>query len=175
MFRTTALALAIFMLFPLAFSQQQDELAELLNKALVIDANIKVLAKDPKVSWSMQAVRLTIPGKPINLQLKGKNISLDITLTPYQTNDSQKILLVVQNQIVLQETDSRAAEFFSNLKQIIIQLGDKIQFYPLGMAETSAFNIVLELQIIPYNEAKIKKIPLPNPESLQESSKPQGR
>lgn len=163
------------MLFPLAFSQQQDELAELLNKALVIDANIKVLAKDPKVSWSMQAVRLTIPGKPINLQLKGKNISLDITLTPYQTNDSQKILLVVQNQIVLQETDSRAAEFFSNLKQIIIQLGDKIQFYPLGMAETSAFNIVLELQIIPYNEAKIKKIPLPNPESLQESSKPQGR
>lgn len=171
MIKTLSVAcFTILTLFP-SLAQDQDQMQELLDKALIININARLVSEDAKATWSFQAVKLTIPGKPVALQLQGKNINVNIVFTPYQMEEPNKILLVAQNQIMVQEAKTGSAKYFGNLKQIPVTLGEKIQFYPLGVNDTTSVNIQLEIEVIRYKDAITKQNQeIPDPDSLKDKS-----
>jgi hypothetical protein len=155
-----------------AFAQQENEqMQQLLDKALLININVKIVTENEKAGMSFQAVKLTIPGKPVVVQLKGKNINVTLMFTPYTEEKDKQVLLVVQGQTWLQEAATGQGKYLTSLKSIPVNFGEKIRFYPLGVGETGAFNIQLEIEIFYYKDyIKKNEKPLPKDDNSKEKT-----
>jgi len=143
------LSLALLSVAPV-FSQENPASQELIDKALFVSIDAKIVSQDRSANWSFRAVKITIPGKPVLVQIKGKNITLNLVFTPYQQENEKQVLLVAQGQIWLKEAGTGEAKYLTTLKSIPVVLGEKIRFYPLGMGDTETFTIQLEIEIIRY-------------------------
>jgi hypothetical protein len=143
----------------------QNELEALYNKALWVHVSARLISPAQGLSWSFSASKLTIPGRPVPIQLRGSNLRIDLELTPY-TDDQEagKAMLVVQSQVWASENPGKDAVYASHLKSIPVALGESIQFYPLGLAEANLpgdhTNVELEIQITAYKTA-VSPSPVP--------------
>lgn len=136
---------------------QEEDLSQMLDKALVLNINTKLVSEANKVNWSFSVTKITIPGKPVAVQLNGKNLKVYINFTPYKEEKEQKAILVAQGQIWLQETSTGEGKYLTTLKTIPVAIGEKIKYYPLGVGDSSEYTIELEIEIIPYSDLKKSK------------------
>jgi hypothetical protein len=162
-----------FTLVSLVFGvcQQKDDTQELLDKALLININAKIMTENGRAAWSFQFSRFTIPGTPVGIELNGNNINLKFVFTPYQEEKEVQLLLLAQSQIWLNEAGSGTGKYLTSLKSIPVKLGEKIEYYPLGVGDSSSYNIQLDIEVVSYKDLmKKEENPLPKNESPQEKN-----
>jgi hypothetical protein len=139
-----------------AMAQDNNESMEsLLEQALVIKINARLISSGSKVSWNFSVARVTIPGRPVVLKLQGGNLQVKMSLTPYKEDDATNtIVLVTQGEVWITETPGKQAKYLASLKSVKVDLGEKIRLYPLGVSNTNSekYNIELEIQVVPYKD-----------------------
>ena len=142
------------------FSQDKDPSIEsLLDQALVLKINAKLLTTQSNTSWNFNVARLTIPGRPVVLKLQGNNLQVIIGLTPYRDDPAADfVVLVIQGEVWITETPGKQAKYLASLKTITVTMGEKINLYPLGVSasDEKKYNIELEIQVIPYRDMQKK-------------------
>ena len=132
----------------------QETLKALMDEALRINIVARILPSDERLDFNVEKSKLTIPGRPVIVQLMGNNISINAILTPYLKKDG-KIILVAQGQVWSPEPQAeKPVRYLSSLKSLPISLGEKIIFFPLGIprdaTQSDVFNIALEIEVVPF-------------------------
>lgn len=159
------------------FAQNNDAPIEtLLDQALVIKINARLISSGSKVSWNFSVARVTIPGRPVVLKLQGGNLQIKLGLTPYKNDTaSDSVVLVTQGEVWITETPGKQAKYTASLKSVKVRLGEKIRLYPLGVSNTSSkeYNIELEIQVVPYKDEIKQKELEDQPETGQDDEKAQ--
>jgi hypothetical protein len=75
-------------------------------------------------------------------------------------NDSGEVLLLAQGQVWLSQPPEKEVKYFNTFYSIPVTFGEKVLFFPLGLASAEAgqqddfFNIELEIKIVPYKAAE---------------------
>ncbi len=142
----------------LVTGQEYGEIEGLLEaleeEALRINITALVLPPLAEPVLRSESSKLTLPGRPVLIQIKGENILINATLTPY-LHENGKIILVAQGQVWFTEaSEERPVKFLSSFKSIPTAFGEKVFFFPLGMpqdfAGSNLFNLVLEIEIVPF-------------------------
>jgi hypothetical protein len=157
-------AVVVPLLFALAVSSApaqekpldvKEALHALLSNALEVHVSARVLPADEKPIWNAESTRLTLPGRPIKVRLDGDNIRIYLICTPY-VNDSGEVLLLAQGQVWLSQPPEKEVKYFNTFSSIPISFGEKVLFFPLGLAtasvdpESDFFNIEVEIKVVPY-------------------------
>jgi hypothetical protein len=163
-------AVVVPLLFALAVSSAPAEekpfdvkeaLRDLLSNALEVHVSARVLPADAKPIWNAESMRLTLPGRPIKVRLDGDNIRIYLICTPY-VNDSGEVLLLAQGQVWLSQPPEKEVKYFNTFSSIPISFGEKVLFFPLGLAtgavdpENEFFNIEVEIRVVPYQSTEAK-------------------
>jgi len=154
--KITILSLLLLSLFRIT-AQESDSQAmrkALMDEALRVNIVARILPSDERSNFNVEKSRLTIPGRPVVVQFTGNNISIDAILTPYLKEDG-RIILVAQGQVWSMDPQAeKPVRYLSSLKSLPISLGEKIIFFPLGIARdatrSDVFNIALEIEIVPF-------------------------
>ncbi len=138
---------------------QDDEpsMDSLLEQAIVIRINTRLLSANGKAGWSFSGARVTIPGRPVVVKLQGGNLQVKLGITPYKDDTVENgMILVTQDEIWITETPGKQAKYLASLKSIKLVMGETIHLYPLGISTMppEKFNIELEIQIVPYKETQ---------------------
>jgi hypothetical protein len=97
-----------------------------------------------------------------------------IGLTPYRNDKtSDTVVLVVQGEVWITESPGKQAKYLASLKSINVTLGEKINLYPLGVADTKdeKYNIELGIQIISYKDTLEKNKTEDKPDTVEEKPK----
>ncbi len=148
----------------------------LLDQALVIKINTRLLSSDSKVSWNFSVARVTIPGRPLVLKLQGGNLQVKMGITAYRDDTTTNtVVLVTQGEVWITETPGKQAKYLASLKSIEVNLGEKIRLYPLGVSSTTSekYNIELEIQVILYKDELKQKGSENPPETGKDDKKAQ--
>jgi hypothetical protein len=150
--------LFLLLAFTAVESQEPGEeanLQALLNEALKVHITARILPPDQEPTIDVEKTKLTIPGRPVVVRFRGRNIFIAATLTPYLIEEG-KLVLVAQGQVWFSdpESEARAIKYLSSMKSIPISLGEKIVFFPLGVqadiVRSEFFNIALEIEVVPF-------------------------
>ena len=135
----------------------ESAIRTLLDNALMINIEARILPPDKEPIWNTKSSELTIPGRSVAVKLVGENIRVYAIFTPYNLENGN-ILLVAQGQVWLSDTPEKEVKYLSTFRSIPITLGEKVLFFPLGFSDKLAnkkhFNIELEIQIVPYKSYK---------------------
>ena len=132
----------------------EDLLKALEQEALKINIVAHVLPPLAEPVLKTESSKLTLPGRPVVIQIRGENILINATLTPY-LHENGKIILVAQGQVWFTESsEEQDVKFFSSFKSIPTSFGEKVFFFPLGVpqdfAGSNLFNLALEIEIVPF-------------------------
>ncbi len=149
----TTMLLMVFSLPSLFAEEIEDIIRKLEESALQVHITARVKQKDNVSVWHMYISKVTISGKTVNVKLSGDDILVYANITPY-TKGKNSILLVAQGQVWLTSPNSKKVEYTSTIKSLPITAGEKVLFYPLGVAapsDSNHFLIELEIQVTPYS------------------------
>jgi hypothetical protein len=136
----------------------KEALQQLLSKALSVTISARILPPDAQEEtpiWNAESTKLTIPGRPIQVRLDGDNVRIYLVCTPY-VQENGEVLLLAQGQIWLTQPTDKEARYYSTFYSIPVSFGEKVLYFPLGIAPSSEdqqkdfFNIELEIKIVPY-------------------------
>lgn len=84
--------------------------------------------------------------KPAVFKFSAENFKMLVRVTCHQVNDSD-MLLTVQSETLMKSSEDRV-NFFSNLKTIVMNFGDPVIYFPLGLNEHPSENeAVMQLLI----------------------------
>ncbi|MCD6120463.1 MAG: hypothetical protein J7K04_01340 [Spirochaetales bacterium] len=145
----------------------EEAVKSLLDSALRINIEARILPNDEKPVWNTKSTELTIPGRSVAVKLIGENLRIYAIFTPYKMRNGN-ILLVAQGQVWLTEMPDKEVKYLSTFKSIPITFGEKVVFFPLGVSSKlkskKYFNVELEIQIVPYKEKAKADVSIPVPE-----------
>ena len=129
---------------------QQSELEEglryLLDNALEIRIGMHVDGSDRRVVWDSQQVEVTIPGRAVQVHLSGDNLRVEALFTPYVNADGD-ITLVAQGQVWHSDAADEEVRYAATYRSVPIGIGEKLMFFPLGVAERLASEVTLRLEV----------------------------
>jgi hypothetical protein len=129
------------------YAQDKEDPQQVLEKALVIQIEAKVTDRNSKAVLSFSAAKVAISGEPFPVTLDGRSIRGTILLTPYEEPEN-KILLVAQVQLWIQEAGAVDWKYVTSLKSIPADINEKMRFFPLGMSDAvGAFNTSSNLEL----------------------------
>jgi hypothetical protein len=149
--RTRALSALLVLTLVAPFVTAQDrELEEglrfLLDNALEIQIGLHVGAEDQSVSWNSQRTEVTIPGRSVDVHLTGENLRVEAFFTPY-VDAAGNITLVAQGRVWLADAAGQAVNYSTTYRSVPIGIGEKLLFFPLGVAEQLADEVTLRLEV----------------------------
>ena len=148
------LILSISAFVPQAKAQDlYDTLEYLMDKALSVRIVTRVYESDEVSVWNMESVQLTVSGRAVKVVLENKNhILLTAYITPYLSSDDT-ILLVAYGEVTFPNLEENGKSYYSSMKSVPIKPGEKVIFFPLGVAvdsDTNIYTLELEIQVQPY-------------------------
>jgi hypothetical protein len=139
-------------------SLQSEDIEKVLRmleeKALKVHISARVIENGDVSVWNMDISKITISGKTVNVRLRGDDILVYANITPYTEGDNS-ILLVAQGQVWINSPDSQQVKYKSTIKSLPITVGEKVLFYPLGVADPNQMDIVtveLAIEVTPYHK-----------------------
>lgn len=120
----------------------------LLEEALLVSVDMLVSSSDGSDElWRNKVEKITIPGRVVTVGIEGSDSRLNVSFTPYPTENGT-LLLVARNEIWV------GGEYSNGLTTIPIAYRDEVYYYPLGRAgEGSIENPVevrMTIKIVPY-------------------------
>lgn len=122
------------------------------EKALKVHITARVIENGDVSVWNVDISKITISGKTVNVRLRGEDVLVYANITPYTEGDDS-ILLVAQGQVWINSPDTEQVKYKSTIKSLPITAGEKVLFYPLGVADPNRMDIVtieLAIEVTPY-------------------------
>ena len=134
----------------------EDLLPALREQAIVIDIVARVVENDRKEIWNSASSKVTIPGRPVGLQLIGTNVVVRVQFIPYLRPDGNNVL-VAQGQIWI-DVPNLGITYQATMQTIPLEFGEQVYFFPLGTVESGdEAHIEIQLALRPYMEQKPKE------------------
>jgi hypothetical protein len=134
----------------------EELLPALREQAIVIDIVARVMENDRKEIWNSANSKVTIPGRPVGVQLVGTNIVVIVQFTPYLRAGGNNVL-VAQGQIWI-DVPNLGITYQTTMLTIPLEFGEQVYFFPLGtVASGDEAHIEIQLALRPYVEQKPKE------------------
>jgi len=124
----------------------RSQTAPVINQALVLSIESRVLGAEKAVIWSETNNKVTIPGSPVGVQLVGSNIVVSAQFTPFISRTGN--VLVAQGQIWIADT-KETVTYYTSIQTIPMEFGEKIYFFPLGSSENLNPSIEIIITVVP--------------------------
>ncbi|MDC7126120.1 MAG: hypothetical protein PQJ46_11175 [Spirochaetales bacterium] len=134
------------------YSQTTDlDFKYIEGKKLSINLTTRILGSENDTIWHMDSSDVTISGKAVKVKLKSEDLVIIADITPY-LNPDNSLVLVAKGEVFLSDnTDSKDVKYYTTLKSLPVNLGEKAVFFPLGMAydsNSNLYNIEMEIQVL---------------------------
>ena len=131
----------------LASEDLSEALEYLSQNRLVVSLATRIREKEHQTVWHMENTKVTASGQAINLKMSGHNLVIFAEITPYMKDD-KSILLVAKGEVFIANKEA-GTKYYSTLKSLPVDLGEKVFFFPLGMAVDAEQNVYyIELEIL---------------------------
>ena len=143
------------LLLPLAFNLSAEDglegaLGYLSGNELMVSLATRIVESEDQTVWHMENTKLTLSGQSVNLKMSGENLVIFAQITPYIQTD-QTLLLIATGEVFVSSAEE-GTKYYSTLKSLPVSLGEKVLFFPLGMAvdaNQNLYYIELEIQVLP--------------------------
>lgn len=136
----------------LAADGNTDPLKYLKDDALSVNVVARIMDSGHETIWNMSSTKVTISGRAVQVRLEGDNVLVLANLIPY-LNPDNSILLVALGQIWVPTADRKGYKYYSTMKSLPITPGEKVFFFPFGMAvdqKANVYTLELEIQVTRY-------------------------
>ncbi|MDR2134086.1 MAG: hypothetical protein LBP27_03180 [Treponema sp.] len=139
-----------------ALEAEEPGLEELLpalkDQAVVLDITARVLEQNQLEVWNEGCRKVTIPGRPVRINLVGANVVVAVQFTPYLRRRGHNFL-VAQGQIWVDIPD-QGIRYQTTIQTIPLDFGEPIYFFPLGSADENrdTARIEMTLTMKPYRD-----------------------
>ncbi|HUX22305.1 MAG TPA: hypothetical protein VMW69_13770 [Spirochaetia bacterium] len=140
----------------LAADGETNPLDLLKGEALAVNIVARVMESGHVSVWNMESRKITISGRGVQIRLEGDNVLVLAHLIPY-LNDDNSILLVALGQVWAPAADRKGYKYYSTMKSLPVTAGEKVFFFPFGMAvdqKANVYTIELEIQVVPYSTSQ---------------------
>jgi len=143
----------IFAAIPINAQDQQASTggtSPVRRRTLVLDISARVLDDEQAVIWDENNRKITIPGRPVGIQLVGSNIVVSVQFTPFIRRSSGSVL-VAQGQIWITDPE-KGVSYYTSIQTIPMEFNEPIYFFPLGASQQLSSTIEIILTVNPYSE-----------------------
>lgn len=140
----------------LAADGETNPLDLVKGEALSVNIVARVMESGHVTVWNMESRKVTISGRGVQVRLEGDNVLVLAHLIPY-LNQDHSILLVALGQVWAPAADKKGYKYYSTMKSLPITPGEKVFFFPFGMAvdqKSNVYTVELEIQVMPYSTSK---------------------
>lgn len=123
------------------------------GQALTVNVVARVMQSGHVTVWNMESRKITISGRAVQVRLEGDNVLVVAHLIPYLSTD-HTILLVALGQVWAPAQNQKGYKYYSTMKSLPITPGEKVFFFPFGMAvdqKSNVYTVELEIQVAPYS------------------------
>ncbi|MBN2440857.1 MAG: hypothetical protein JXJ04_05910 [Spirochaetales bacterium] len=155
-------------------TEVDEETLKLLKNVLQMELEVNLIQPGQNNVWNAKKVKYTIPGYSVLLKVEGTNIKFHGYFTPYLRND--RLLLITQSQVWLTDPVKHNIRYFTCIKSISMEFGEKVVYLPFGITknknENEAHNIEIDILIIPYKQ-ETNEVNLESKEQKQEQKDPE--
>lgn len=143
----------VFSSFAVAESEVLD-LKSIEGEHFSVNLTTRILGEQNETIWHMDSSNITVSGEAVKVKLSGDNLVLIANITPYLNKDNT-IFLVAKGEIFLSDSaDSEDVKYYTTLKSLPITNGEKVIFFPLGMAydsNSNFYSMEMEIQVLSVN------------------------
>ena len=127
--------------------RERNGASDLRRNALIINIDARVLDEDKTVTWKQTENKITIPGRPVGINLVGSNVVVAVQFTPFIRRGQS--VLVAQSQIWI-ENPEKGISYYTSIQTIPMELGEPIHFFPLGNSGQPNSSIEIILIVNPH-------------------------
>ena len=151
------LALLLTLLsFSAAYADDVEELLEFISdKDLAVHIELSLLDKDHQISWDAESTHIPVVGRSVNLRLVASELIIDAYITPFGELD-ENLVLVANGEIWFSDYEGDdGIRYETFIKSLPIKAGEKVIFFPLGVAvdsETNIYTIQVEISVQSHKE-----------------------
>ena len=124
----------------------ESALRSVRDDQLEIKVGLSLTQAEPFTKWNTQQSELTIPGRAVNVEVNGSNLRIRAVFTPYLGEDGE-LELVAQGQVWLDDGPEAPTRYVATYRSVPLSLGEKLLFFPLGVAEGVADEVTLKLEV----------------------------
>ena len=137
----------------------ESALRSVLDDQLEIKIGLSLTRPDPFTSWNTQQSELTISGRSVNVEVTGSNLRIRAVFTPYLDQQGD-LELVAQGQVWLDDGPEAPTRYVATYRSVPLSLGEKLLFFPLGVAVGVADEVTLklEVEIVRYEPAATERM-----------------
>jgi hypothetical protein len=145
----------VFVCINVSLGAQEQGLEELFSgfkdRVVVLDIDARVREQNQTVIWNEAHQRVTIPGRPVGMNLVGGNVAVSVQFTPYLQAKGQNVL-VAQGQIWV-EVPNQGLRYQTSIQTIPLDFDEPIYYFPLGsvVAKDSPY-IEIIITLKPYKD-----------------------
>ena len=158
MIRRFVQCLLLSLLVNLAGSAQEidplDEIIDYLrDKSFTVRIAIRLLDGDELIVWDVEHTEVTVAGRALNVRLVGEDIVIDAFITPFGSVETN-FMLVAYGQLWVTSGPEEGVRYESFMKSLPVESGERVIFFPLGVAvdsDTNIYTIELEIQLLPHS------------------------
>lgn len=146
-------AASLLILFTINLSAQTDglDLSYIENKQLSINLTTRILGEENETIWHMNSSNVTVSGEAVKVKLTGDRLVVIANITPYLNSDNT-LFLVAKGEIFMTDSaDSEEVKYYTTLKSLPVKVGEKVVFFPLGMAydsNSNFYSMEMEIQVL---------------------------
>ena len=138
-------------------AQEIDPLDEIMDylrdKSFTVRIAIRLLDGDELIVWNVEHTEVTVAGRALNVRLVGDDIVIDAFIAPFGSVETN-FMLVAYGQLWVTNGPEEGVRYESFMKSLPVESGERVIFFPLGVAvdsETNIFTIELEIQLLPHS------------------------
>ena len=148
----TVLTVVTFVVVGIAGAETQrqsiieDALRSALDDQLEIKIGLSLTQPDQFTTWNTQQSELTISGRSVTVEVTGSNLRIHAVFTPY-LGEAGDLELVAQGQVWLDDGPEAPTRYVATYRSVPLSLGEKLLFFPLGVAEGVADEVTLKLEV----------------------------
>ena len=124
----------------------ESALRSVRDDQLEVKVGLSLTQSEPFTNWITQQSELTIPGRAVNVEVNGSNLRIRAVFTPYLGGDGE-LELVAQGQVWLDDGPEAPTRYVATYRSVPLSLGEKLLFFPLGVAEGVADEVTLKLEV----------------------------
>ena len=149
------LLLALFLLIRATADDVEKLLDFISDKDLSVHIELSLLDKDHEISWDAESTHITVIGRSVNLRLVASELVIDAYITPFGEL-GKNLVLVANGEIWFSDPgNGNGIRYETFIKSLPIDSGEKVIFFPLGVAvdsDTNIYTIQVEISVQPHKE-----------------------
>ena len=130
-----------------------EQLPGLRERALIMRVVSRVVERNQQVVWDSENTNVTMPGRPVGVNLVGTDLVVVVQFTPFLGPDGNHTL-VAQSQIWV-NVPGEGMSFQTTMQTIPWGFGELVYFFPLGPTRSDdEAHIEIQLLLEPYTRPR---------------------